>query len=203
SFAGDKSEITGEILPSEHFLTLNLKFGDVINKVHTQLIGSYNFENVLAAVCIGKYFDIDPELIIKAIEEYTPRNNRSQFINTGKNNLFLDAYNANPTSVELSVKNFASLDKSNTSVILGDMLELGTESINEHEKIVKLLQDFKFDKIILVGGIFKSLKVPEDYVQFENVNELMKWLLKNEIGNSNVLIKGSRGVQLETIVEYL
>ena len=202
-FGSKNSEIYGEILNTEQNLSLKVKIRGFIGEIHSKLVGNYNLENILAAVSIGNYFNISPADIISAIESYIPKNNRSQLIKTNKNSIILDAYNANPTSVELSVKNFASLKKENSFLVLGDMLELGAESKKEHENIIRLLQSFKFENVILVGDVYHSLKVPGDYFQFEIVNELKKWLLENNISRSNVLIKGSRGIRLETIVEYL
>lgn len=202
-FGSKSSEIYGEILNTEQNLSLKVKIGEFIGEIHSKLVGNYNLENILAAVSIGNYFNISPADIISAIESYIPKNNRSQLIKTNKNSIILDAYNANPTSVELSVKNFALLKKENNFLVLGDMLELGSESKKEHENIIKLLQSLNFKNVILVGDVYHSLKVPDDYFQFENVNDLKKWLLENNISRSNVLIKGSRGIRLETIVEYL
>ena len=115
----------------------------------------------------------------------------------------MDAYNANPTSVELSVKNFVSLGKENNAVILGDMLELGDMAVSEHAKIVELLTECSLNKVYLVGEVYSSIEVPDDFLQFKDVNAFKKWLIENNIEGSNVLIKGSRGIQLETIVEYL
>jgi UDP-N-acetylmuramoyl-tripeptide--D-alanyl-D-alanine ligase len=203
AFGNLNNKVNGEIITSDRFLSINIKIGNFQALVETQLIGNYNLENVLAAACIGHYYGVNPELIVSAIEEYIPKNNRSQFFKTEKNNLFLDSYNANPTSVEASLKNFASLKINNKYVIIGDMLELGNESELEHEKIIGLLQDYSFDKTILVGNIFHSLKVPEKFLRYRDVNELKSWLENSNIVNSNVLIKGSRGIQLEKIVEFL
>jgi UDP-N-acetylmuramoyl-tripeptide--D-alanyl-D-alanine ligase len=203
AFGSLNNKVYGDIITSDKFLSINIKIGDFQAEVKTQLIGNYNLENVLAAASIGYYNGINPELIVSAIEKYVPKNNRSQFLKTAKNNLFLDAYNANPTNVDASVRNFASLEINNKYVILGDMLELGNYSESEHEKIIGLLQDHSFDKIILVGNIYISLKVPDKFLQFRDVNELKNWLENNNIVNSNVLIKGSRGIQLEKVVGLL
>lgn len=203
AFGSLNNKVYGDIITTDQFLYVNIKMGNFQALIKTQLIGNYNLENVLAAASIGYYNGINPELIVSAIEEYVPNNNRSQFFKTEKNNLFLDSYNANPTSVEASVKNFASLKINNKYVILGDMLELGNESESEHEKIIGLLQDYSFDKIILAGNIYNSLKVPDKFLQFRDVNELNNWLENSNIVHSNVLIKGSRGIHLEKIVEFL
>ena len=203
AFGSLNNKVYGDIITSDRFLSVNIKMGNFQALIKTQLIGNYNLENVLAAASIGYYNGINPELIVSAIEEYVPKNNRSQFFKTEKNNLFLDSYNANPTSVEASLKNFASLKINNKYVILGDMMELGNDSESEHEKIIGLLQGYSFDKIILVGNIYNSLKVPDKFLQFKNVDEWMLWLEKNRIVDSNILIKGSRGIQLEKTVEFL
>lgn len=203
SYGNLNSDVYGEILPSNHFLSLNINIGEFKSTVKTQLIGNYNFENVLAAASIGYYNKVNPELIIAAIEEYVPQNNRSQYLKTRKNNLILDAYNANPTSVEASVKNFGELQLTNKCLILGDMLELGKDSESEHQKILQLIKSYSFDKIILVGSVYNSIKSDNDVLKFKDVESLKNWLEENNIQNSNVLIKGSRGIQLEKVVELL
>lgn len=203
SFAGDDSIVSGQILLSEQFLSVRLQIKSTPVDIQTQLVGAYNLENILAAVAIGEYFNIPVKSIKEAIEAYEPKNNRSQFIKSNSNNIYLDAYNANPTSVELSLKNFVSLNKPNACIILGDMLELGEEATTEHKKILRLIENYSFKKIILVGTIYSSIDVKDEILQFESVNEFKKWLTKNEIKDSNILIKGSRGIQLESVVEYL
>ncbi|HAF28959.1 MAG TPA: UDP-N-acetylmuramoyl-tripeptide--D-alanyl-D-alanine ligase [Bacteroidales bacterium] len=203
AFGSLNSPVYGEIISSEQYLSLKINLGDFETKINTQLIGNYNLENVLAASCIGHYYNIEPELIVSAIEEYVPTNNRSQFLKTTKNNLFLDAYNANPTSVEAAIKNFSQMPSNDKCIILGDMLELGSDSRLEHQKILDLLKENRFDQIFLIGEIYYSLENGNDILKFKNVDEFKIWLEKNNIVNSNVLIKGSRGIRLEKIVELL
>ena len=203
AFGDESSIVNGQVLPSNRFVKLSVNIEGETNEVETHLIGNYNLENILASISIGKYFNIDNHDIISAIEEYIPKNNRSQFLKTNKNNLILDAYNANPTSVEAALGNFIALDLENKCVILGDMLELGEESENEHENIVDFANNQNFETIILVGNIYSSLQVPDNILQFEEVGELKKWISKNNLHNANILIKGSRGIQLEQIVELL
>ena len=202
-FGDNDSAIHGKILPTDKFLSLKIDIGNYNTILKTQLIGDYNQENVEAAASIGFHQGIKPEVIISAIENYTPTNNRSQFLKTKDNKLFLDAYNANPTSVEASVRNFMSLKIENKYIILGDMLELGAESSAEHERIVELLAGFSAEKVFLVGKIYYSLEINQGYLQFQDVNELKAWLSKNKITDSNILIKGSRGIQLEKLIELL
>ena len=203
SYVSENSDIKGSIIPSEKFLSLNITIKNYISDVYTQLIGNYNTENIVAAATIGNYFNIEPKQIKLAIEEYVPQNNRSQFIKTKCNNIILDAYNANPTSVNAAINNFISLTLENKILVLGDMLELGNSSRSEHIKILEHIMKYKFNKIILVGSIYSSINNFPDILKFANVNELMKWLLNNKITNTNILIKGSRGIYLEQIVNYL
>ncbi|OFX83828.1 MAG: UDP-N-acetylmuramoyl-tripeptide--D-alanyl-D-alanine ligase [Bacteroidetes bacterium GWF2_33_16] len=199
----NNSSATGIITASNPFINAKITQGDNTNDISTKLIGNYNLENILAAVCVGTYFGVKNELIGKAIENYIPSNNRSQFIKSKLNNIFLDAYNANPTSIEASLLNFIEMKVENKCLILGDMLELGSEAVKEHERVLEIIKDSNFQKIILVGDVFSKINSPANYFKFINVNQTILWLEKNKIVNSNVLIKGSRGIQLERIVDYL
>ena len=203
SYSGDRSNVRGEALKTELFLNANVNIGYETIVVNTNLIGNYNLENVLAAACIGNYFKIDNNNIKKAIENYTPKNNRSQFLETKSNKLYLDAYNANPTSVDAALQNFFSLNVLNKVVILGDMLELGDTAVKEHSKVLELVAKQDFTKVILVGAVYSTLSVDRGILQFKNVDETINWLKNNNIAESNVLIKGSRGIRLEKLVEYL
>lgn len=203
-FNGVDSKVKGQLLKTNKFLAISISINGCLYNVKTKLIGNYNSENVIAAACVGNYFNVSDNDIINAIEKYEPSNNRSQFIKTDKNNLYLDAYNANPTSVNAALLNFEELQVENKWIVLGDMLELGEDSISEHKKIIAKLSEMKFEKAILVGELYSSIKTNKnDILQFKNVDELIVWIRKNNISNSNVLIKGSRGIKLETIVEYL
>lgn len=174
-------------------------------QVKSNLVGSYNFENILAAACIGLYFNVSLGQIRDAIESYTPTNNRSQLKDTGRNKLLLDCYNANPSSTEAALKNFEEIKEVNKVVILGDMLELGEESVAEHLKMLDLLKGLKQTKCILVGKQYNSLVQSHsyDFTSFLNVDELCNWLTSNPIQQGFILIKGSRGIQLEKVVTLL
>ncbi|MBI9054562.1 MAG: UDP-N-acetylmuramoyl-tripeptide--D-alanyl-D-alanine ligase [Bacteroidales bacterium] len=201
---GDSStDIFAETITTGQFLTMQLSISRLKYTLNTNLVGKYNVENILAAVSIGKYFEILDEKIIFAIEEYKPTNNRSQFVKTDKNNLILDAYNANPTSVFAALENFVQMNLENKCVVLGDMLELGEISLTEHLKVITYLEVQSLKQILLVGEIYSSFDVPKNMIQFKNVDELILWLESNKIDSSNVLIKGSRGIRLERIVENL
>jgi len=171
--------------------------------ISSNLVGYYNFENVLAAICIGEYFKVDPEDIKKAIENYFPSNNRSQVINTKKNLIIMDAYNANPISMDAAIRNFIQDTFRRKFAIIGDMLELGTESVKEHEKIIDLLGNSDFEQVILVGKIFLSLKGSFDYPVFTDVSEASEWIKENRPEGCSILIKGSRGIKLEKLLELL
>jgi len=203
SYGDPDSDVNGEALISKQFLKLELTIDNSRINTDTNLIGNYNLENVLAAATIGKYFNVPIEKIIEAIQEYSPTNNRSQFVETSKNKLILDAYNANPTSVYAALENFANMDIKNKCIVLGDMLELGEESNKEHLDMIEYVKNQDFKHVLLVGEIYSSCNVPKNINQFSDVDELKKWLESNKIANSSVLIKGSRGIQLERIVENL
>lgn len=170
--------------------------------IHTKLIGSYNAENVLAAVAIGDFFGVAAEIIKKGLENYTPQNNRSQLTVTDRNKLVVDAYNANPTSMRAALLNFGEMDVEHKVVILGDMLELGDQSDEEHQNIVRLIGQFAFEKVILVGPQFK--KTQHNFESYENIADLKNnTALLHGLKNCYVLIKGSRGIQLEQLLSAL
>lgn len=190
--------IEGNHLMSEPFLQLSITKGANISFIKTQLVGDYNLPNVLAAVAIGKYFNVPDEKIKNAIETYSPSNSRSQLIERGTNKIILDAYNANPSSMKLAIENFAKLQADKKVLMLGSMAELGEESLADHTAIVDLISRYKWTNVILVGGDF--LKIDHSYLQFQNASEAKNWLEKEVLENSYFLIKGSRSMQMEKII---
>ena len=184
---------------------LKVKFENEI--IVFNLVGKYNFENVSAAICIGKYFGISAEQIKKAIEAYTSSNNRSQIIRTNKNTLIMDAYNANPSSMQAAIENFSEMKGENKWLILGDMLELGKYEIEEHKNMLGLVKEKKFQNVILTGEKFSKAgsEIKNNYLFFKSSDELAGRLKTNSpIGNNSlILIKGSRGMKLEKLVEFL
>lgn len=171
--------------------------------IETNLIGKYNIHNLLAAVCIGKYFEVLPKNIKTALESYIPKNNRSEIRKTAKNTLLLDAYNANPGSMKAAIDNFMQIRHSNEKfMILGDMLELGDISKEEHQNIINFLLDYNFENVILVGEAFTNLNT-KHFPVFRNVLDTKKFLNKHPISGKFVLLKGSRGIQLEKLFEKL
>lgn len=193
----------GKIKNVYPFLSVDCRLGKENTFIQTNLIGKYNFENILAAVCIGMYFDVPVPEIKKAIELYKPTNNRSQIVQTQHNLLILDAYNANPSSMKEALVNFDESPDENKIVILGDMFELGNDSVAEHKEIVRLVSAFKFDQVLLVGPNFISADSKKQYLNFGSTNDLITYLKKNPIEGQTILIKGSRKMQLETVSEML
>lgn len=191
------SDYHAKVLSSNPYLSI-IWDGHTIN---TKLVGEYNFENVMAAITTGCYFNIEQELIIKAIEDYSPTNNRSQFIKTDKNEIVMDAYNANPVSMYHAIKNFRNISDENHLLIIGDMRELGCESINEHKEILNTIKELKFNNVIFVGEEFK--KVNDNFISFTNVEELITHISKNNISGKKILIKGSHSIHLEKLVNIL
>ena len=171
------------------------------HQVQTQLIGSYNLPNALAAVTIGTYFDVDAALIDLALTEYAPQNNRSQLKQTADNTLIIDAYNANPTSMMASLTNFRQMEVVHKVAILGDMRELGQDSAEEHQKIVDYLEECDFERIILVGSQFAATR--HSYETYADAPALIEALKQEKPTGKNILIKGSNGIRLSTVVDYL
>ncbi len=164
----------------------------------TKLVGKYNFTNFLAAACIGKYFKVDNDKISKALENYTPTNNRSQVTKIGTNTYIVDCYNANPTSMLSALESFAEISHPNKIAILGDMLELGAFSKSEHQKIIDYLVENKINAL-LVGAEFQ--KTETTFKTFKNVEELVNFKNKNQLEETLILLKASRGIRLEQFLE--
>ena len=194
--------ISGRINSCSPFLNMECTIGTTETlSINTQLIGAYNAENVLAAVAIGHYFEVENNYIKQGLENYVPQNNRSQLTITENNKLVVDAYNANPTSLRAAIMNFAQMDIENKTLIIGDMLELGAQSKVEHQNIIDLLQQNKFRNVLLVGKEFSGTRNP--FHCFTDVTELINYLEKQPIKKHFVLIKGSRGIKLEKVISSL
>ena len=174
------------------------------SQIKTQLVGNYNFENVLAAVCVAIYFGVEPEKLNQAIAGYIPTNNRSQSLKTRKNHLIIDAYNANPSSMQVALDNFLSLKVALKMAIIGEMKELGEYSQEEHQKLVDRLRESDIDKVVLCGENFLNLQsIAPEWTVFQHTQDLLKHLQSENFSGFHILIKGSRANQLEKTVEFL
>jgi UDP-N-acetylmuramoyl-tripeptide--D-alanyl-D-alanine ligase len=190
-----------ELLVATPFVKYRSENGEV---VETLLSGAHNFENIAAALCIGKYFDVSADDANMAISGYLSENNRSQVVKKGSNSIFLDAYNANPTSMQASLEYFMTVQAPNKVVVLGDMFELGEESEEEHRKIGEVVARGHFDKVLLCGKRMQAaVAANPKALYFPDKFSLNNWLLENKLFNAQILIKGSRGMGLETIVDLL
>lgn len=192
------ADITGEIKNSTGFLNVSITKGAVIDTIQTQLVGEYNLPNVLAAVAAGKYFKVSDDKIKWALENYNPSNSRSQLIEKGSNKFILDAYNANPSSMKAAIENFAKMEGNKKVLLLGGMMELGTESITEHQSIINVIDNYKWQAVVLVGGDYHKLK--HQYINLENSLQAKDWFNKQQFENTQVLIKGSRSMQMEKVL---
>lgn len=183
--------------------TVNFRVGEAT--INSHLIGDYNFQNIKIALGLGAFFSIGKEKMLRAISSYSPSNNRSQWVKTASNQLVLDAYNSNPSSLEKALKSFVSLSThSKKGVILGDMLELGSIERDEHKKVLRYLADQQFAHVLLVGGLFYSFKSAfPNFLFFQNTGEAAEYLSQNPIKKAFLLLKGSRGIRLEKLTEVL
>ncbi len=194
---------SGHVVESNPFLAFNWKQQGKIHTVETHLVGAYNLENVLAAVAVGRYFKVPAERISRAIAGYEPNNNRSQRKQTGRNDLVIDAYNANPSSMKAALANFSAMQASPKAVILGDMLELGSESAALHAEILDLVESMHFEKAIFCGEQFASLAGAKGYPCFKNKEELAVYLTAQPLEGYHILLKGSHGLALEKVLDLL
>jgi UDP-N-acetylmuramoyl-tripeptide--D-alanyl-D-alanine ligase len=181
------------------FLQVNFTQGTPFESIQTQLVGEYNLPNILAAVSIGLYFKVPADKIKSAIENYTPTNSRSQLLKWKGNDVILDAYNANPSSMQLAIENFAKLNASNKIVCIGAMKELGNTSLTEHQALIQLLEKYSWNHVVLVGGDFENCT--HQFTYFKDALEAKKWLQAQNLNNCAILVKGSRGIKMEQVLE--
>jgi UDP-N-acetylmuramoyl-tripeptide--D-alanyl-D-alanine ligase len=198
SYGTTDADVVGNVLQDDTFLQVAVTKG-INESIKTQLVGDYNLPNVLAAVAMGVYFKIDATKIKTALENYAPSNSRSQLLKKDTNTIILDAYNANPSSMKLAIENFAKIEADKKVVLLGGMMELGDESIAEHESIVNLLTNHVWQNVVLVGGDFSNVQHP--YIYFNNSAQAKEWLANNKFTHTYFLIKGSRSMQMEKVLE--
>jgi len=190
-----------EFISADPYIKFKAENGE---EVQTKLLGAYNFENIAAALCIGKYFGVDLKLANEAAADYEPENMRSQIVKKETNTIILDAYNANPSSMVAAIENLAAMKADEKVLILGDMYELEGEADQEHRNIGKLIREKRFENVFLVGSLFKSaLKEIPEARHFDSKQLLQEELKKHPLTNKTILVKASRGIGLETVVEVL
>lgn len=197
TYGTSNATVTGVVSQSEPFLSVSIN-GTHPFTINSKLVGAYNLPNILVAVTIGKHFGVTDEAIRTAIENYTPSNSRSQLMNIGTNSYILDAYNANPSSMRAAIDNFASLKGNDKVLMLGGMMELGPESLQEHQQIIDLIKKYNWKAVVLVGGDFRKIDHP--FISMENAAEAKAWLLKQGFENTSFLVKGSRSMQMEKVL---
>jgi UDP-N-acetylmuramoyl-tripeptide--D-alanyl-D-alanine ligase len=202
-------DVQGTLVKADPFVKMRWKRKESLTPLidrhleDTHLAGRYNFENLLAAATIASHFGVDEQKINEALESYTPSNSRSQLIDKGTNKILLDAYNANPTSMKAAIDNFGDMKWPNKILVLGDMLELGADTAKEHQAIIDLIKEKDVAQVFLVGKYFKEVKNTIGAQLFNTAETLCEYFKKNSVTNSSFLIKGSRGVKLEKVVEVL
>jgi len=193
-----KGEVTASIIKSEPFLEVDVTQGLPAHVLRTQLVGSYNIFNVLVALSIGRLFCVDYQTIFDAIESYTPSNSRSQLVEKDGNHIILDAYNANPSSMSAAIENFAKLDVTDKILFLGGMMELGEQSMEEHQNLLHLIGSHAWKEVVLVGGDFKNLT--HDYRYFDNSQQAAEWWKEQKSTGNYLLVKGSRSMAMEKLI---
>ena len=194
--------VNGSIQSSEPFLKVEANINENETAIiSSQLVGAYNLPNILCALTIGKFFGVPENKMVEAIQNYAPSNSRSQLITKGTNTIILDAYNANPSSMKAAVENFAKLAGNHKVMLLGGMMELGEHAPAEHLALLQLIAQFSFASVVLVGKDFKALQpqMPQ-FIYVDNAAEAKAWLIAQNLQHAQLLIKGSRSMQMETVI---
>ncbi|MBR4229341.1 MAG: UDP-N-acetylmuramoyl-tripeptide--D-alanyl-D-alanine ligase [Bacteroidales bacterium] len=200
---GAGADIRGTLVGCDPYLHFYFEVGDNVYNVHSNLLGAYNFDNAMAAVAVGLRFGVEPFDIKEAIEQYTPSNNRSQFKRTGRNALYLDCYNANPSSMAAAVESFHQLQADRKVAVIGGMHELGSAERQEHAKLVDMLTDAALESCLLVGPEFDGINLPDNMLLFADTDALRAYLKANPISGATILVKGSNTNRLWTLEELL
>ena len=203
TYGNDASAMTrGTFVENNPYLHFYFEVGDNVYNVHTHLLGAYNFDNCMAAVAVGLHFGVEPWDIKEAIEEYVPSNQRSEYKETARGNrLYLDCYNANPSSMAAAISSFATMN--GTMAIIGGMHELGTEERQEHERVVEQLAACHLDRVLLVGPEWEPLSHPDNMTVFADTDSVHSWLQEHPVSGATILIKGSNTNRLWTLEELL
>ncbi|HRN80738.1 MAG TPA: UDP-N-acetylmuramoyl-tripeptide--D-alanyl-D-alanine ligase [Ferruginibacter sp.] len=191
-----QTQFSGHVVKDSALLKVELMNG---KRISTQLVGDYNIHNVLAAYAVGITFGVSEDRVIEALEKYVPDNHRSQMIQWKNNTVILDAYNANPTSMKAAIQNFVTMQAKGKILALGSMKEMGDESDFEHRALIQFIQQFPWQKVILVGDEFAE--VPADMLHFRSSKEAGAWLHAQAYQNMHILVKGSRGTKMEKVLE--
>jgi len=199
TYGTKEADVVGTVAETDPFLQVHFEKG-YEGEIKTSLVGSYNLPNVLAAVAVGKYFKVEDNKIRTAIENYAPSNSRSQLMQRGSAKIILDAYNANPSSMKAAIENFANIKGDKKILALGAMAELGENSVLEHAGIIEEIKKYPWQEVILVGGDFAKLQHP--FHQFSSPQQAGEWL-KDKTEDAFILIKGSRSMQMEKVLECL
>lgn len=199
TYGTHSASVTGTVKSSAGFLEVSIAQEDNFDLIKTNLVGEYNLPNVLLAVTIGRYFKVPDEKIKSALENYVPSNSRSQLVEKDGNKIILDAYNANPTSMRAAIENFVKMEGKVKVLLLGGMMELGKDSLYEHQQLVDLIKKYSWKDVALVGGDFKNVNHP--FLNFDDSIQAKEWYQQQEYKNSTILIKGSRSTQMEKVLE--
>jgi UDP-N-acetylmuramoyl-tripeptide--D-alanyl-D-alanine ligase len=208
TYGSHEADYLGEIAPRKesptqdpflHVKVTHTPQGDDNYTLKTQLVGDYNFANIMLAVAVGSHFGVPSQKIVAAIESYAPSNSRSQLLESGTNTIILDAYNANPSSMRAAIENFARLHADKKVLLLGAMAELGEESLAEHRSIAALIAQYHWESVALVGGDFNKIDHP--FLRFENAVVAGQWFREQHFEHTHLLIKGSRSSQMELVLQ--
>lgn len=199
TYGTQNATVNGLVKSGSGMLEVSITGGADIDLIKTNLVGEYNLPNILLAVAVGKHFKVPDEKIKAALENYIPSNSRSQLIERDGNKIILDAYNANPSSMKAAIENFAKMEGAEKVLILGGMMELGPESVREHQQLVDLINQYHWQAVVLVGGDFS--KVSHAFTFFENSLQARSWYKNRHFSNSSILVKGSRSTAMEKVLE--
>lgn len=200
----EQSNTKGAYRSANPYMKFYFENGDVVYSVDTNLMGGYNFDNAMAAVCVGSYFNVDLFDIKMALEEYEPTNKRSQMKKTDRNVLLLDCYNANPSSMKVAIENFGNMNVEGSKVVvLGEMKELGVDSELEHKQVVEQLRNYIFANKVFVGRGFSFVQQDADCMWFANIEEAKEYFKNNPISDATILLKGSNSVRVGALEEIL
>ncbi|MBV8255174.1 MAG: UDP-N-acetylmuramoyl-tripeptide--D-alanyl-D-alanine ligase [Chitinophaga sp.] len=198
TYGQKEADYTGHPVADKAFLEVAITGDSHVGNIQTNLVGAYNFPNVMAAVTVASHFKVPSEKIAPAIAAYVPSNNRSQVIEQGSNTIIMDAYNANPSSMKAALDNFAGLQAPKKVLLLGAMMELGEDSVKEHQILADNLLKHHWDAVVLVGGDFAKIDHP--YIFLPDALEAKKWLASQQFTNTYILIKGSRSTGMERVI---